>query len=256
MYKKLPLKHDFEFDILQIENFNNSLQFDYYFNFIKKNFNKLKGDIYEFGVYKGKSLISTALLLKKLKSKKKIYGFDSFSGFPSFDKYDYINYFDRLYKRKKISTNQYKLIKLNRLITTKLSKKTNQPGQISTSEKFSKTSLRNLKKKIRSLGLDNIILVKGNFNKTVSKHFNSKKKRKIFACNLDCDLYSGYKVTLPKIWKNLVPNGIIHLDEYYSLKFPGAKVACDNFFTKKKIKPFNVQNKKSQFERWYVKKIK
>ena len=71
MYKKLPLKHDFEFDILQIENFNNSLQFDYYFNFIKKNFNKLKGDIYEFGVYKGKSLISTALLLKKLKSKKK-----------------------------------------------------------------------------------------------------------------------------------------------------------------------------------------
>ncbi|MDC1248499.1 hypothetical protein N8Z52_04425, partial [Pelagibacteraceae bacterium] len=71
MYKELKLKYDFEFDSLGIENFYRSKKIQFFFDFIKRNNFKLKGDIYEFGVFKGKSLISTALFLKKIKSKKK-----------------------------------------------------------------------------------------------------------------------------------------------------------------------------------------
>jgi len=36
----------------------------------------------EAGVFRGKSILATALLLKEIGSPKKVYGFDSFSGFP------------------------------------------------------------------------------------------------------------------------------------------------------------------------------
>ena len=52
-----------------------------YFNFIKKKIYKIRGDLIEFGVFRGDSIISTALLLKRLGIKKKIYGFDTFEGF-------------------------------------------------------------------------------------------------------------------------------------------------------------------------------
>ena len=48
-------------------------------------------------------------------------------------------------------------------------------------------------------------------------------------CLIDCDLYESYKYTLPKAWENTITGGMIYLDEYYSLKFPGAKIAVDEF---------------------------
>ena len=46
--------------------------------------------------------------------------------------------------------------------------------------------------------------------------------------------------------------GIIYLDEYYSLKFPGAKIATDKF-CREKIFPNKIKNLKEDFERWYIK---
>ena len=80
----VELNDSWEYDILELIIFNLDIKLSYYYNFIKHNLNKIDGDILEVGVFQGRSLLATALLLKKLKSNKKVYGFDSFSGFPQF----------------------------------------------------------------------------------------------------------------------------------------------------------------------------
>ena len=125
---------------------------------------------------------------------------------------------------------------------------------ISASDDFSKVSFSDIQKKIIKLGLDNIEIIQGDFEDTVPKFFDSYQQ-KIFSVNLDCDLYDGYKITLPYIWKFLSKKGYVHLDEYYSLKFAGARIACDNFFKKNKIIPRKQKNvPNSEFERWYFTK--
>ena len=122
---------------------------------------------------------------------------------------------------------------------------------VGTSGDFSKTSYQYVLDKIKYLNLKNIKLVKGNFNKTVPIFFKNRKV-KISSCNIDCDLYEGYKVILPYIYKNLTKKGYIFLDEYYSLKYPGAKIATDNFCKKLKIKPKKHKVRKGEFERYYI----
>ena len=76
----------------------------YYLKFLNsKNFKKIEGDIVEAGVFRGTSLISSALLLKKNKQLniKKIWGYDTFSGFPSYSEFDSFNQFDKMFKSKK-----------------------------------------------------------------------------------------------------------------------------------------------------------
>ena len=70
---------------------------------------------------------------------------------------------------------------------------------------------------------------------TLPDFFKKKKIKNFFLCH-DLDLYLGYKVSLPLIYKNLENKGIIHLDEYFSLKFPGPKIATDNFIKQFKAK--------------------
>ena len=72
---------DWELDVLGIGNTRNNLfHLNKYFDLIRKHDKKIEGDIAEFGVYNGKTLLATALFLKKINSKKKLYGFDSFEG--------------------------------------------------------------------------------------------------------------------------------------------------------------------------------
>ena len=89
----LKIINNSDFNLLEIENYNSSLRLKNYFKFIKKNHNKIKGDIFEFGVFRGSSLLSTALFIKKFKFKKKVIGFDSFSGFPDYKKQDSPSFF-------------------------------------------------------------------------------------------------------------------------------------------------------------------
>ena len=90
---------------------------------------------------------------------------------------------------------------------------------------------KGLMNKIQLLGLDNITLIQGNFSETIESFFNENSK-KVFSANIDCDLYEGYKITLTPLFNNLVNGGYIHLDEYYSLKYPGPKIAVDEFLSK------------------------
>ena len=105
-----------------------------------------------------------------------------------------------------------------------------------------------LKKKAEYLNLDNIIFVQGSFEDTIKKFMNTS----IFCSNIDCDLYNSYEICLPFVYENLEKGGFIHLDEYYSLKFPGARIACDEFFNDKQEAPQKAESIKRQFERWYV----
>lgn len=252
------LKNDWEFNILNIYNYNKPGSFSSYFDFIKKNHKKLPGDLLEAGVHKGKSLLSVALFLKEIGSKKKVYGYDSWAGFPKNQKNNPMDHFLRwkeLLKKKSITKTHYNDVLKNRKLISFLKKKNNNKinsYNLSSSGDFSNCSITELREKIKFLKLDNIVLVKGDFSKTLVN--KNKKFNNLFAAIIDADLYSSYNKALPFIWGNLVKNGFLFLDEYYSLKFPGARIACDNFFKDTNSKPKKIKQVKGDFERWYVKK--
>ncbi len=64
------LDYNWEFNVLNIENYRLQNKLTRYFDFIIENHDRLGGDIFEFGVYKGRSLLLVAMLLKELGSDK------------------------------------------------------------------------------------------------------------------------------------------------------------------------------------------
>ena len=251
-------KKDFEFNLLSIENYNRTPRMLFLEKFLKKNL-KIPGDYFEFGVFKGSSIISVALLFKKLGIKKKLYGFDSFGGFPGYSKYDDFKNFKEMFKNKQISKSHLKDIENFTKIKKILSKLDNtknsfHPKSISSSRDFSSSSYSLLKKKINLLNLQNIRLIRGDFKKTIPKFFKNNPKKKIFLANIDCDLYESYMTVFRHSWDKLSKNGIFYLDEYYSLKFPGARIATDKFLLEKKIQLKKLKTWNTDFERWYIKK--
>lgn len=246
----MHLTNDWEFNVLSIYNYKLPGKLEEYFKFIKKNHDKLDGDICEVGVYRGFSLLATAMLLKDLGSGKKVWGFDSFSGFPSYHENDNLTQFEYLYTIGEISQKHLEESKLNLKLKEYMSGELISPSNISTSLDFSRTSQSFLEKKIEYLGLDNIVLVDGDYNDTMKKNFNSK----FMAVLMDCDLYESHSIALPFSWDRLMPGGYMYLDEYYSLKFPGARIATNEFFKDMDEKPKMYPLKSMDFERWYVQK--
>jgi len=250
----LDSEDDFVFNICNIENFNNeNSKFFYWFDHLRKNHREIPGDLFEFGVYRGSSLISMALLLKKIKSKKKIYAFDSFSGFPNYMLEDKLENFDSMYNKGLISKDHYDKHKIFLTLKSQFSKGNLDTSNVSHSLDFSDNPYDELERKITLLKLDNIEIVKGSFSETIPAFFD-KYKGQVFSANIDCDLYEGYKVTLKNIWPKVSSGGIIYLDEYYSLKFSGARIACTQFFNLENVSPINISTSNSQFERWVIQK--
>ena len=246
------LKKDWEFNILQVYNYQQSGKLDGYFNFIKNNHDKIEGDLCEVGVYRGSSLIATALFLKELGSDKKVWGFDSFSGFPSYHKYDSLSYFEVLYQQGDISEEHYDQYLLNIQHKEIVTGASLNPSNISSSADFSGTSKTLLEKKIDYFELDNIEIVDGDYKDTMKS--DTLKNTKFMAVLMDCDLYEGHQLALPFTWDRMPIGGYIFLDEYYSLKFPGARIATNEFFSNKLDKPEMYPRKPMDFERWFVKK--
>ncbi len=243
------------FNLFGIEEFhsetNSRLRF--WFNHIRQNALKDDGNIFEFGVYQGASLIAVALILRELGSKKKVYGFDSFEGFPGYSQYEGSEnfykykgkYFDEEHNNKHES-----FLKAKEKVTgiNKFSAAT-----FSTDGDFSNTSYESLVKKMEFFKLENIEIIKGSFDDTVEKFFGDYNQQ-VSSANIDCDLYDGYRICLPFIYGYLCEGGYVHLDEYYSMKFPGAKIAGDNFFKEKNITPRMNKGRKGESERWYFSK--
>lgn len=243
------LLKDWEFNVLGLDNYNRSGKLKPYYDFIRNNHSKISGDICEVGVYRGFSILATAMLLKELKSDKIVWGYDSFKGFPSYHSNDDLENFERLFLDGKISKEHYEQYKLNLEYKSFIKQTELNVKNISTSEDFSINSLAKLKRKIEYLGLDNIKLIKGDFALTMLKE---EKKKSFFAALIDCDLYLGYQTSLPFVYNRLSSGGYMYLDEYYSLKFPGARIASDEFFTDKIEQPFRHHTTQDDFERWGV----
>ena len=221
------------------------------YNHIRSNIN-LRGNIFEFGVYRGSSLIAIALLLKELGSDKIVYGFDSFSGFPSYSRFDDFE----MFRKNPDHFDEEFLSQLDDFLNfQKIFNGSEILNEITLAESldFSNNNVDYLKRKLDYLKLDNVVLVEGDFAITVPEFFKNYKDN-ILACNIDCDLAEGYNLVLPHVYESLVSFGYIHLDEYYSFKYPGAKIMCDNFAKENEIVIHKQESRDGEFPRFYLTK--
>ena len=242
---------DWLFNSLGIESFSSTSKsrLRHWFNHLKNNHNSIEGDIFEFGVYKGDSIIAMAILLNILGSKKMIYGFDSFSGFPNYHENDNLKMFD---KRKDLFDPEHRRkAKLCKKIAEFRLEEKVDPSKISTSGDFSDASRCSLENRIEKFKLNNIHLVEGSFEKTLPNFFKNFTGS-IFSANIDCDLYTGCHLSLEHIYDKCNPNSMIYLDEYYSLKFPGARIDVDEFLINKKDTTTLLSKDVNDFERWAI----
>ena len=246
---------EYEYNLFGLDDFDkdSKSRLRFWFEHIRNNALNDDGDIFEFGVFKGASLVAVALLLKEMKSSKKIYGFDSFEGFPTYSNFDdlqaFYSYSEEYFDDDFIK--QYENFKKVKALVT--GNQDFDKVSIATSLDFSMTSRELVQQKIDYFELDNIELVQGSFEETVPNFF-SQYQGNVSSCNIDCDLYDGYRVVLPYIYEQLSENGHVHLDEYFSFKYPGARIACDDFFKEKGITPRRHEVRSGEFERWYFTK--
>jgi hypothetical protein len=249
------LNDDYEFNVLGVYNYKRPGQFAGYYQFIVENHDRIAGDLAEVGVYRGSSLLATALLLKELGSSKLVWGFDSFSGFPAYDAHDRLALFDELHARGSVTDQHYAAVRRNIELRQLVSSRSIDVANISSSGDFSDTSLELLQKKIDYLALDNVRLLVGDFASTMGGVGHNDGPASLSAALIDCDLYRSYQFALPYVWSRLGRGGYVHLDEYYSLKFPGARLACDEFFVDKRDRPQRHRLLPGEFERWFVRRI-
>lgn len=242
------------YGVLGVQNYKEKGALRHYFDFVRSNYNHLEGDIVESGVYQGKSLIGMAIMLRQLGSDKIVYGFDSFSGFPpTLHDEDRFERFDDMLADGRITKEHYDDVILSWKMRTELSGTPVNSLSVSTSGDFSLTSKTLVEKKIEILGLDNVVLVDGSFEETMVDGVGPDS---IMCALMDCDLYQSYINTFNYVWPRLVSDGLIYLDEYYSLKFPGARIATNEFVESHgdaELERF--PSKRSEFERWGMWKL-
>ena len=164
----------------------------------------------------------------------KFYGFDTFEGFPvvkSNPKDDPIH-FEYQYKNGLISNEHYDRAK----------ERTNNFTGVKHLEKeyFSDVAgIFDIESKFKNLNL-----ISGTFLETLPT-FN----KSIEILHIDCDLYQSYLDCLNNLYENIVEGGCVIFDEYFSLKYPGARDAVDEFFENKNGH-FENYDSFDNFERW------
>lgn len=247
----LELNQDWEFNVLDVYNYKKPGQYQALFDFVKNNHEKIAGDIVEAGVFRGRSLVAMGMLLKEIGSDKKVFGFDSFSGFPPiYDSKDDLKTFETLYQNKEISKEHWEAVQKNIAWRKIMSSQDVDVANISSSGDFSGTNLEFVKRKIDLIGLDNVVLIDGPFSETMRPEIALPKS--VMAVLVDCDLYTSYQQTLSFVWPRLTSGGLVYLDEYYSLKFPGARAATNEFLKSNSGSLKMAEQFPGDFERWYL----
>lgn len=167
---------------------------------------KIKGDICEFGVFKGNSLNRLIIFRDFYSPKKKINAFDTFKLIKL--------------KKKNIDYQQYK-------------------DFLKVSKNFQPTA-EQLRKQLKSKNMfSNINLVKGDVTKTLIK----QNIKKISFVLLDLDLYKPTQYVLNNTWSKLSKNGIILLDNYNVFK--GETKAVNEFVKMRKISIYKKKLKRT-----------
>lgn len=161
----------------------------------------IPGEVLEFGVYKGASIIRFATYRELLENtySRKIIGFDIFGEFPKTDNDDDNKFIQRFEE---------------------------QGGN-----GISKEALEDF---IKHKKINNIELIKGNVFDTLDEFLEKNKQIKISLLHLDLDVYKPTKFILEKLYERMVPGGIIVFDDYGTVK--GATDAIDEFLKEKNKK--------------------
>lgn len=162
----------------------------------------LPGDILEFGVYKGASLVRLLSFrdLLECENSRKIFGFDIFGKFP--DNLELEK--DREFVRKFENAGGYGISK------------------------------NELQKHLSAKGLGNFELIEGDINKTIPKFLKAHNPIKISLLHIDVDVYEPTKLILESLWDKVVKDGIVMLDDYGTVE--GETKAVDEFFAKQDIR--------------------
>ena len=176
-----------------------------------KRTSEIRGEIVEFGIFKGNSFFRWIKLRDLLEqtSSRKIIGFDIFGDFPE------ANFKDDKLKRDAFV------------------KETKGGKSISYDEITTLLSKQNLQK--------NVEIIKGDILKTLDKYLDDNPHLKISLLHIDVDLYEPTKVILERLYNRVTKGGIIVLDDYGA--FAGTNKAVDDFFKNKtEIKKLSYSN--------------
>jgi hypothetical protein len=209
----------------------------------------MKGDVCEFGVFRGRSLIGAALLLKSLGDPRRIVGFDTFAGFPALAWEDRPERFAELEAEGSITAEHLARVRRNAELLESIGRSID-PAVSSSSGSFAATSRELIEQRAGLVGvLDRIDLFEGDFVGSITSEENTV--RRLSGVLLDSDLHDGYAAVLPWAFERLEAGGMIYLDEYYSLKFPGPRIAVDRFCAEAGIRP-TLLRRDGSFERWAI----
>ena len=167
---------------------------------IYKKIIELPGDVLEFGVFKGASLIRFLTFRNLLENdySRRIIGFDTFKEFP---------------KQKRKEDNRFIL---------EYTKDAGKP-----------ILKKDLIKILENKNFQNFQLVEGKVEETVKNFLRKNVNLKISLLHLDMDVYNSTKFVLNKLYDKVVKNGIIVIDDYNTVE--GATKATDEFIKTKKI---------------------
>jgi len=238
-----------EFGVLDIHNPKCSTLTPYFS--LLEELQDIPGNILELGVAKGSSLITTGLILQELNSEKSVIGVDTFSGFPELSSEDMPEAFLGLQQRGLITESHYLKV-LHNWELVKLRGGKIHPSNISTSQDFSSTSLDFVEKRIQSFKLSNRVRI---HQANIVDFLDSQLKDETFSLVLlDVDLYLGYSKSLDFVFDKLTKKGVIYLDEYYSLKFPGPRLAVNEFIDRQPQAKLEQLPNWLDFERWIIRK--
>jgi len=204
-----------------------------------KEYHNTNGAYVECGTYRGNTILPAAIYSKHFDvfQSQLLYGIDTFKGFPKtnnneHDYRDHPMFFKTLYENKEI----------DQLHFTKAMHRTKKFTDTShlENEYFLDTNLVfNTCNKF-----NNIKLLQGTF-KEITPGFNEN----ISILHLDGDLYYSYLTCLENLYDNVIMGGVVIFDEYYSHKYPGARVAVNEFF-KSKPGHFEMYLTSEGHERW------
>ena len=164
---------------------------------IYKKIKDIPGEIMEFGVYKGTSLIRFATFREMLESQysRKIIGFDTFGEFPLTE-----------------------IEEDNKFIS-----KFSQNGESISKEE--------LEKVFKFKNFDNIELCKGDILETLPKYLKNHPELRISILHIDVDVYKPSKLILELLFDKVVKGVIVILDDYSTVS--GETNAVDEFLKKR-----------------------
>ena len=179
---------------------------------------QIEGDVAECGVFRGQTILPIGLYTEKRKPRAHVFGFDSFEGF-------------------------------NEAIEIDL-----EIGGPTDDQKklggLADTSLPLLQRKVERWGLKSqVTLVKGYFEDSLEKYAD----RTFSFVHLDCDMYQSYRTCLEFFYPRISSGGVILLDEYNDLPWPGCNKAVDEFLQDKpeSLERIEVDN----YEKWAIQKM-